>query len=82
MFQRLFSTSISVSSSLFRKGAGSGFIISQDGLIVTNAHVVQSSRSGNVEVELINGKKYKGTIQVVDSASDLALVKIEDVCMT
>ena len=49
---------------------------------MTNAHVVQSSRSGNVEVELINGKKYKGTIQVIDSASDLALVKIEDVCMT
>ena len=49
---------------------------------MTNAHVVQSSRSGNVEVELVNGKKYKGAIQVIDSASDLALVKIEDVCMT
>ena len=82
LFQCLFSKSVYISSSLFGKGAGSGFIISQDGLIVTNAHVVQSSSSGNVGVELINGKKYEGKIQVVDSASDLALVKIEDVCMT
>ena len=71
----------SVSSSKFEK-RGSGFIVSQDGLIVTNAHVIQSSSSANVEVELVNGKKYNGTTLVVDSASDLALVKIEDVCMT
>ena len=66
---------------MFRQGAGSGFIISQDGLIVTNAHVVQSARKGVVDVEMVNGKKYKGVIQVIDSVSDLALVKIEEVCI-
>ena len=70
------------SSPQLQKEACSGFIISQDGLILTNARAVQSSSSGNVGVELINGEKYEGKIQAVDSASDLALVKIEDVCMT
>ncbi|XP_067935969.1 serine protease HTRA1-like [Watersipora subatra] len=66
-------------SSYFRQGSGSGFIISSDGLIVTNAHVVQSARHGQVTVELPNGKKYNGEVQFVDHAGDLALVKIHDV---
>lgn len=67
-----------IRSSFYKQGAGSGFLISDDGLIVTNAHVVQSSREVKVQVELINGQKYKGEVQVVDSNSDLALVKIND----
>ncbi|KAF6019273.1 hypothetical protein EB796_022418 [Bugula neritina] len=67
------------SSSLFRQGAGSGFIVSRDGLIVTNAHVVQSARHGEVQVKLSDGKKHTGKLQVLDSASDLALIRINAV---
>lgn len=53
---------------------GSGFIISSDGLIVTNAHVVANKRG--VRVKLINGDMYNATVQDVDPAADIATIKI------
>ena len=53
---------------------GSGFIF-QDGLVMTNAHVIKGS--DKVIVGLKNGKKYKGKVIGQDSFTDLAIVKIE-----
>ncbi|KAM3595046.1 uncharacterized protein V6R79_017590 [Siganus canaliculatus] len=53
---------------------GSGFIISSDGLIVTNAHVVANKRG--VRVKLTNGEMYNATVQDVDPAADIATIKI------
>ncbi|XP_069571064.1 serine protease HTRA2, mitochondrial-like isoform X1 [Brachyistius frenatus] len=53
---------------------GSGFIISSDGLIVTNAHVVANKRG--VRVKLTNGEMYHATVQDVDPAADIATIKI------
>ncbi|XP_051241540.1 serine protease HTRA2, mitochondrial [Dicentrarchus labrax] len=53
---------------------GSGFIISSDGLIVTNAHVVANKRG--VRVKLINGDMYNATVQDVDPVADIATIKI------
>lgn len=53
---------------------GSGFIISSDGLIVTNAHVVANKRG--VRVKLTNGETYDATVQHVDPAADIATIKI------
>jgi serine protease Do len=60
---------------------GSGFLISADGYIVTNNHLIQSA-SGNgtvdqVTVTLTNRREYPARIIGRDSASDLALLKIE-----
>lgn len=57
---------------------GSGFIVRDDGLILTNAHVVANKQS--VRVHLNNGKKYEGWVQAVDPVSDLATLKIDAVC--
>lgn len=58
------------------QGLGSGFIISQDGLVLTNAHVVADARS--VTIRLADTKReFPGKVLGVDRASDVALVKID-----
>lgn len=56
-------------------GLGSGFIVRQDGIIVTNAHVVAGST--RLSVALPDGTTYPGTIVGVDEANDLAVIKID-----
>lgn len=56
------------------QGTGSGFIISSDGRLVTNAHVV--SGADTVEVTLKDGRKYDGKVLGVDPVTDVAAVKI------
>ena len=55
--------------------AGSGFIISQDGYIVTNYHVVKGATS--VKVTLYNGDTYDATVIGGDSDYDVAVIKID-----
>jgi len=57
-----------------QKGLGSGFIISEDGYVVTNNHVVE--RADEIEVILENGKKYKAEVIGKDPKTDIALLKI------
>jgi S1-C subfamily serine protease len=60
-------------------GQGSGFILTKDGLILTNNHVIEGSQhGGSVEVTLYNDKhKYKAQVVTVDKGHDLALLKID-----
>lgn len=55
--------------------SGSGFVVSEDGLIVTNAHVV--ANKNRVKVELKNGDSYDAKIKDVDEKADIALIKID-----
>jgi S1-C subfamily serine protease len=57
------------------QGTGSGFIINEQGEIVTNNHVVNGSRE--LTVTLSDHKKFKAVIKGIDPANDLALIKIE-----
>ncbi|MDO5680286.1 MAG: Do family serine endopeptidase [Pelistega sp.] len=56
-------------------GIGSGFVISADGYIITNQHVVDGS--SKILVTLTNGKEYTATLVGSDKRTDLALLKIE-----
>ncbi|MEJ0021325.1 MAG: trypsin-like peptidase domain-containing protein [Candidatus Doudnabacteria bacterium] len=56
-------------------GGGSGFIISSDGLIMTNKHVVDDT-TATYTVLTNDGKKYDATVLSRDPVNDLALVKI------
>jgi serine protease Do len=58
-----------------RRSSGSGFIISADGLIVTNAHVVEAADA--IQVRLSDGRRFGGRVIGRDNRVDLALVKIE-----
>lgn len=58
---------------------GSGLIISADGYILTNAHVVAlAEQEKTVSITLNSGSKYKAHIVSADEGTDLALLKIED----
>ena len=66
----------------YREGQslGSGFIISADGYVVTNNHVVSPSGRGSVEeitVTMPDGKEYEAELVGTDASSDLAVLKIE-----
>jgi S1-C subfamily serine protease len=57
------------------RGQGSGFIIDSNGLILTNAHVVD--RADRVTVILKDGRTFQGKVQGADEVTDLAVVKID-----
>ena len=57
------------------RGVGSGFILSSDGLIMTNAHVVEGA--DEVIVTLTDKREFKAKLIGADKRSDVALVKID-----
>ena len=58
-----------------QQGAGSGVIVSQDGLVLTNNHVVEGTQQ--IKVTLLSGKTFPGRVIGRDPFSDLAVVKVE-----
>ena len=60
---------------LISTGAGSGVILTEDGYIVTNNHVI--SGASKIAVTLKNGEEYSARLVGTDSENDLAVIKIE-----
>ncbi len=58
-----------------RQGEGSGFIVSADGYILTNAHVVADA--DEVTVQLTDRREYTAKVMGVDKRTDVAVLKIE-----
>jgi len=58
-----------------RQGAGSGFIIRKDGLIITNNHVVENAQQ--ISVTLSDKQEYKAKLVGRDPKTDLAIIKID-----
>lgn len=58
-----------------QQGLGSGVIVSQDGFIITNNHVVQGA--DDIKVRLVDDKEYEAEIKGTDPRTDLAIIKIK-----
>lgn len=65
---------------MVEQGSGSGIIISSDGYIVTNQHVIEEA--SEITVILNTGKEYKATLIGADERSDLAIIKIDSNTLT
>ena len=63
-------------SNIQQVGAGTGFFVSADGLILTNKHVVSDSRA-QYTVITTDGKQYEAKVVAQDPSNDLAIVKVE-----
>ncbi len=60
-----------------QEGMGSGVIITKDGYILTNNHVVEGGEKGSITVTLYDGKEFKAKLIGRDKLTDLAVVKID-----
>ncbi|NET02967.1 MAG: PDZ domain-containing protein [Sphaerospermopsis sp. SIO1G2] len=74
-FRRFFGRIPREGRSRVERGTGSGFIISSNGRILTNAHVVDGADT--VTVTLNNGRTFQGKVIGRDELTDVAVVKIE-----
>lgn len=74
-FRQFFGSRLPRGGNRVERGAGSGFIISADGRILTNAHVVEGA--DRVTVTLKDGRTFQGKVVGKDELTDVAVVKIE-----
>ncbi len=58
-----------------REGAGSGFVVTQDGYILTNNHVVNNATK--INVTLADGRRFKADVVGTDTETDIAVIKID-----
>lgn len=76
MLRRFFGSQVPRSSQRqVQRGTGSGFIVSSDGRILTNAHVVDGAT--NVNVTLKDGRRLQGQVIGKDDVTDVAVIKID-----
>jgi S1-C subfamily serine protease len=74
-FRRFFSDELGGQGEEHLRGQGSGFLIDDSGVILTNSHVVNGA--DRVTVTLKDGRKFEGTVRGVDEVTDLAVVKVD-----
>ena len=76
-FKRFFTDELPIDPELperLEQGTGSGFILSSDGKVMTNAHVVEGAKT--VTVTLNDGRTFEGEVIGTDPITDVAVVKI------
>jgi S1-C subfamily serine protease len=74
-YRRFFGGELNAPREELQRGQGSGFLIDQSGILLTNSHVVNGA--DKVTVTLKDGRKFEGKVRGFDEVTDLAVVKID-----
>lgn len=75
-FRRFFGDRFGGPSERFQNSLGSGVIVSADGIVITNTHVVKSSGETEIRVALADQREFDATIVTQDDKTDIAILKI------
>ncbi|MBE9009312.1 trypsin-like peptidase domain-containing protein [Pseudanabaenaceae cyanobacterium LEGE 13415] len=75
VFKRFFGDQVPAPEDRVERGTGSGFLLTADGRLLTNAHVVEGTDT--VEVTLKDGRTFEGRVVGTDPVTDVAAVKID-----
>ena len=78
MFGRMFGEMFGMPAERVQSSLGSGVIVSPDGVIVTNAHVVKGSGATEVRIVLSDRREYDAKVILQDEKSDIAVLRIGD----
>lgn len=76
-FERFFGESFGMPQERVQRSLGSGVIVSPDGVIVTNAHVVKARGEAEIRVALADKREFDAKILTRDERSDIAVLKID-----
>ena len=76
-FRRFFGDRFNGPSERFQNSLGSGVIVSPEGIVVTNTHVVKSSGETEIRVALSDQREFDATVVTQDDKTDIAILKIK-----
>lgn len=77
-FRRFFGEGFGVPRDRVQNSLGSGVIVSADGVVVTNHHVVKGADEGEIKVAFADKREFPATVILTDERTDLAVLRIED----
>jgi len=76
-FEQLFGDSLGMPQERLQRSLGSGVIVSPEGIVVTNAHVVKARGETEIRVALADKREFDAKVLMSDEKSDIAVLKID-----
>lgn len=76
-FERLFGESLGMPQERIQRSLGSGVIVSPEGIVVTNSHVVRMRGETEIRIALADKREFDATVLMQDEKTDIAVLKIE-----
>ncbi len=76
-FRRFFGEGAGIPRERMEQSLGSGVIVSADGVVVTNNHVIQGGKNAEITIAFADGREFPAKIVLADEKTDLAVLRIE-----
>ncbi len=76
-FRRFFGEGAGIPRERMEQSLGSGVIVSADGVVVTNNHVIQGGKNAEITIAFADGREFPAKIVLADEKTDLAVLRID-----